>query len=93
MNEGQFVRVIAHVTGRVQGVSYRVAARREAVRLGLAGWARNEDDGSVTIDVEGQQDAVGAFLRWAAKGPPAAKVATLEQTEAEPAGRQGFTIC
>ena len=92
MTEKTIVRVIARVSGRVQGVSYRVAARREAERLGLAGWARNEDDDSVSIDVEGHPAAVGAFLRWAAKGPPAARVSTVEQTEAEPAGHRGFTI-
>jgi acylphosphatase len=85
-------RVIARISGRVQGVMYRAAALREAQRRGLAGWARNEPDGSVLIDVEGAPAAVDAFLAWCAKGPPRATVAAVETTTAEPIGYQQFTI-
>jgi acylphosphatase len=86
------VRVIARITGRVQGVSYRVAARREARRLGLAGWVRNEPDGSVLIDVEGAASMVDAFLRWCAEGPSGATVSAVHRTPAAPAGYEEFTI-
>ena len=56
------IRVFARVKGQVQGVNYRVMARREALRLGLSGWARNEPDGSVLLDVEGEPAAVQTFL-------------------------------
>jgi acylphosphatase len=86
------VRVIARVTGKVQGVNYRVTARREARRRGLTGWVRNEPDGSVLIDVEGPSAAVDAFLRWCAEGPPGATVGAVRTTPAAPAGYGEFAI-
>jgi acylphosphatase len=91
MNQAK-ARIIARVTGRVQGVMFRATAQREARRRGLAGWARNEPDGSVLIDVEGEPAAVDAFLAWCAKGPPQAKVASVETIAADPIGYQQFTI-
>ncbi|MGH2617513.1 MAG: acylphosphatase [Thermomicrobiales bacterium] len=91
MTGSDIVRVIARVTGRVQGVFYRASARREAQRLGLSGWARNEPDGSVLIDVEGDAGAIETFLAWCAVGPPGAKVEAIEETVADPVGRHGFT--
>jgi acylphosphatase len=86
------LRVIARITGRVQGVNYRATAQREARRRGLTGWVRNEPDGTVLIDVEGDPAAVGAFLTWCAEGPPNAKVGTVETSVAEPVGYEEFTI-
>lgn len=86
------VRVIARITGTVQGVKYRVTAKREARRHGLTGWVRNEPDGTVLIDVEGDPAAIDAFLAWCAKGPPGARVATVETTITDPAGYEEFTI-
>jgi acylphosphatase len=85
-------RVIARITGLVQGVNYRVSARREARRLGLTGWVRNEPDGSVLIDVEGEPPALDAFLAWCTEGPSGARVAAVERTSAEPVGYEDFTI-
>jgi acylphosphatase len=92
MTDAGIVRSIVRVTGRVQGVSFRAAARREARLLGLAGWVRNDADGSVVIDVEGEPEAVAAFVRWCAQGPPAARVVAVEETRAESVGHEGFTI-
>jgi acylphosphatase len=86
------VRVSARVTGTVQGVKYRATAQREARQRGLTGWVRNEPDGTVLIDVEGDPAAVGAFLGWCAEGPPGARVATVETTVADPVGYEEFTI-
>jgi acylphosphatase len=86
------VRVIARITGRVQGVKYRATARREARQRGLTGWVRNEPDGAVLIEVEGDPAAVDEFLDWCVEGPPGARVATVETTVAEPAGYAEFTI-
>lgn len=86
------VRFIARIIGNVQGVNYRATARREARRLGLAGWVRNEPDGSVLIDVEGTPAAVDAFLRWCAEGPPGATVSAVETTASAPAGYEEFSI-
>jgi acylphosphatase len=86
------VRVIARITGRVQGVKYRATAQREARRRGLTGLVRNEPDGAVLIDVEGDPAAVDAFLAWCAEGPPGARVTSVETTVADPIGYAEFTI-
>ncbi len=85
-------RVIVRIVGMVQGVKYRATAQREARRRGLTGWVRNEPDGAVLIDVEGDSAAVDAFLRWCAEGPPGAHVAAVETTVADPVGYAEFTI-
>ena len=86
------VRVIARITGIVQGVKYRATAQREARRRGLTGWVRNEPDGTVLIDVEGDPTAVDAFLAWCAEGPLGARVAKVETTVADLVGYEEFTI-
>lgn len=65
-----------HLTihGRVQGVNYRDSMRREAERLGVAGWVRNRDDGTVEAMVQGKAGAVDAILGWAHQGPEYARV-------------------
>jgi acylphosphatase len=78
------------VHGLVQGVNFRQAARREALRLGLTGFARNEPDGTVLIEVEGEPAAIEEFVRWCRHGPPAARVDRLETWPGPVAGHQGF---
>ncbi|MBI2645334.1 acylphosphatase [Candidatus Uhrbacteria bacterium] len=68
------VRTVIHVYGRVQGVGYRYAVVEKAQELSLCGCARNEKDGSVYIEVEGDQKAVHEFLRWSRRGPSGARV-------------------
>ena len=80
------------VTGRVQGVSFRWYAAREATRLGLVGWIRNEPDGSVRAHAEGAVDAVEAFVAWCEQGPPAARVEGVTVTDVEPSGATSFDI-
>lgn len=71
------------VYGRVQGVSYRASAQREALRLGLRGWVRNRLDGSVEALVSGPRSRVDAFVEWARNGPSGARVDRLEAASAE----------
>jgi acylphosphatase len=58
------------VKGRVQGVFFRVSTQREASRLGLAGFVRNESDGNVYLEVEGEQDLIDKLLTWIRRGGP-----------------------
>lgn len=69
------------VFGRVQGVMFRYFARREAVKLALNGYAKNLEDGSVKIIVQGKKSAVEKFIEWARKGPFLAKVEIIEVEE------------
>ncbi len=68
------VRCAATVTGRVQGVSFRYHTVRQAERLGLTGWVRNHEDGSVRLEAQGPEPAVEELVRWLHHGPPAARV-------------------
>jgi len=67
-------RIRAIVSGRVQGVAYRASTCTEARRLGVVGWVKNRDDGSVELEAEGPDEMVAALLRWCQQGPPAALV-------------------
>lgn len=62
------------IRGRVQGVGFRDALRREALARGCTGWVRNRRDGSVEALVQGETAAVEAVVSWAGQGPPAARV-------------------
>lgn len=64
----------ASIIGRVQGVSFRYYTRREANRLGVKGWVRNEVDGSVQVVAEGKQDSLEELLKFLERGSPSARV-------------------
>ena len=66
------------ISGRVQGVCYRLYARDEALRLDLKGWVRNRPDGSVEAVAEGEAENVAAFAEWCRNGPPMARVAGVK---------------
>lgn len=69
----------ALVSGRVQGVGYRMACAREAGRLDLAGYARNLADGRVEVVVRGGPEEVAALLAWCRLGPPGARVTEVAE--------------
>ncbi|MDX9739994.1 MAG: acylphosphatase [Gammaproteobacteria bacterium] len=81
------------VSGRVQGVSYRVLTRRKATELGLAGWVRNLPDGTVEVYAQGGPEAVAALREWLRAGPPGAKVAELRcRAAVATEGMSGFEV-
>ena len=67
----------AIVRGRVQGVNFRSATQRAAARLGLAGWVRNQLDGSVEVMAEGPRPALDQLAAFLHRGPPAAAVSEV----------------
>jgi acylphosphatase len=69
------------ISGRVQGVWFRESMRQEALKLGATGWVRNLLDGRVEAMVCGNLASVNKVLEWARRGPPLAKVATVESAE------------
>jgi acylphosphatase len=77
------------VTGRVQGVGFRWSAVREARRLGLRGWVRNDDDGSVEVEAEGPPPQLDAFLAWLHHGPPGAFVSGVHTRPVPPGSVRG----
>lgn len=67
------------VTGQVQGVGFRWSTVRRARALGLAGWVRNESDGSVRVRARGDETGMRALEDWLRRGPSAAEVLDLER--------------
>lgn len=82
----------ARITGRVQGVWFRAWTQEEARRLGVAGWVRNEPDGAVRALMAGPRDRVEALIARCREGPPAARVAAVETTEAAPPEFDDFRV-
>lgn len=81
------------VSGRVHGVFFRDSTRREAERLGVHGWVRNVDDGTVEAVFEGPRDAVEAIVEFCRRGPERARVDTVQmEVDAAPEGLTGFEI-
>ena len=80
------------IRGRVQGVSFRAATRREAQQLGLHGHAVNQADGSVEVLVEGDTQAIERLADWLQRGPVLARVDRVERETATATGRSGFGV-
>ncbi|MBK5333489.1 MAG: acylphosphatase [Ilumatobacteraceae bacterium] len=80
------------VIGRVQGVFFRQGCRREAVAVGVAGWIRNNSDGTVEAALEGDPDAVEQIVSWMRVGPSGAVVTGVEIIDEAPLGEHTFMI-
>ncbi len=92
-------RVIRHVVirGRVQGVGYRAFAEYTALDHGLAGWVRNRRDGGVEAVLAGPAAAVAQAIAAYRRGPPGARVDSIDQRDGTPdelalCGGAGFAV-
>lgn len=74
METGTKERLSARITGRVQGVGFRNFTRTRARQLGISGWVRNEQDGSVRLEAEGPRGALEDLLDAVHDGPRMARV-------------------
>ena len=74
------------VSGRVQGVCFRMCTVATARRLGLAGWVRNRPDGSVEITAEGEETALRQLADWCGEGPSYARVTDARVSYADALG-------
>jgi acylphosphatase len=79
------------ITGRVQGIGYRMWAERTALLLGISGWVRNRSDGSVELLATGGDSAVASLIEACRQGPRAAVVADVAVEDAEDDGSKGFS--
>ncbi|HEY5143593.1 MAG TPA: DNA polymerase ligase N-terminal domain-containing protein [Solirubrobacteraceae bacterium] len=84
------IRAVVH--GEVQGVGFRQATLRRARRLGVLGWVRNGDDGSVGVHAEGAPDAVAALVAFLHDGPRLARVDAVETACVPVEGHEQFAI-
>lgn len=80
------------VKGKVQGVFYRASARQKAESLYVTGFAQNQGDGSVLIEAEGEESALGEFVKWCWIGPSNADVKEVLITEKESTGFLSFSV-
>ncbi|MFA5188527.1 MAG: acylphosphatase [Patescibacteria group bacterium] len=76
MNEKARISLI--IKGRVQGVFFRYATEKEAEKLGLTGWVRNNNDGTVEILAEGDKDMLDELIVWCKSGSRLAKVENID---------------
>lgn len=80
------------VTGLVQGVFFRAQTKKKSDELGLAGFVKNRDDGSVEIFAEGHEEKLKALEEWCWKGPPKAKITNVAVTEDSEKHLQEFEV-
>jgi len=85
-------RLNIRVLGKVQNVWFRGSAKEIADELALAGWAMNDPDGSVRIEVEGDSTSVERFCAWCESGPADARVEDIECIEIPIQGDLDFRI-
>ncbi|MFQ6050446.1 MAG: acylphosphatase [Candidatus Hydrothermarchaeota archaeon] len=87
------VRAHVFISGRVQGVFFRSHTRRTAIDLGITGWVRNLRDGRVEAVFEGEKDKVERMINWCRRGPPHAKVTSVDVKWEEYKGEfDGFEV-
>lgn len=75
---GEKSRAHLIISGKVQGVCYRMETKFAADRLGVFGWVRNKQDGRVEAVFEGERSQVDALIEWCRTGPVAARVNDVE---------------
>lgn len=80
------------ITGKVQGVSFRATTKAVADQMGVRGMIRNEQDGTLYIEAEGDDTLLEVFLEWCNEGPDRAKIENITVTEAEPKNYRNFEI-
>ena len=80
------------VRGLVQGVFFRASTKEHAASLKISGLVRNEPDGSVYIEAEGEDAALKEFIQWCHHGPAHAVVDRCEFSEAQLKDFEGFRI-
>ncbi|KAB2574078.1 Acylphosphatase-like protein [Lasiodiplodia theobromae] len=84
-------RIQYKVDGQVQGVCFRAYTVEEANKIGVTGFVKNASDGTVTGEAQGDDNQIQQFTQWLNKGPSAARVTGVEQSEIDPKqGESGF---
>ncbi len=83
--------ITRHLTirGRVQGVGFRNYMAYKAEQLGISGWVRNRNDGSVEAVVHGAEAAVGEIIECAHRGPRASQVSGVTVSDGDTAENFG----
>lgn len=80
------------VKGIVQGVGFRYYTQRLAQKTEINGFVRNQSDGSVYIEAEGNEDSLSSFMDGVRNGPPRAMVRHLKKEVIPENGEPDFRI-
>lgn len=80
------------VSGKVQGVWFRKYTEQKAYELGLKGWVKNEADGSVLMQVEGEESQLEAMKVWCFQGSPESRVDHVKADEVAVENFNSFEI-
>ncbi|MGQ4892169.1 MAG: acylphosphatase [Candidatus Njordarchaeia archaeon] len=75
---GNKIRAHVYISGLVQGVFFRASTKEVADKLGVKGFVRNLPDGRVEAVFEGDEESVKKIIEWCHRGPPAARVESVE---------------
>ena len=81
-----------HVSGKVQGVFFRASTKGKAEELNIKGNVRNNADGSVSIEAEGEEENLHQFVEWCKRGPKFAQVERCEVKQGGIRNLKGFFI-
>jgi len=90
MNQIKHIRII--VSGKVQGVFFRASTKAVADQIGIKGLVKNQKDGTVYIEAEGDEASLAAFLDWCHEGPEKAKVEKVQYEEDEVRNYRNFEV-
>ena len=80
------------VSGRVQGVCFRMETREQAQLFGITGWVRNLPDGRVEVMASGDEQQLRELKEWLKQGPDLARVLKVESKDVNHQPFDGFTI-
>ena len=80
------------ISGKVQGVFFRASTKEIADYYGINGFVRNEKDGSVYIEAEGEEGNLKHFVAWCQHGPTHAVVRKVDLRDGSIRGFNGFEI-
>ncbi|MFC6103423.1 acylphosphatase [Olivibacter domesticus] len=80
------------IYGKVQGVSFRITTKAVANQLGVTGFVKNQADGSVYVEAEGQDFELDNFVDWCNEGPEGAQVEKVEIFHGELQNYRNFEI-
>jgi acylphosphatase len=80
------------ISGRVQGVFFRYSAAKAAAGLAVTGGVKNEPDGTVSMQAEGDKNSLNKFVAWCRRGPPGAVVTKVVTKTGRLRNYPGFSI-
>lgn len=80
------------IYGQVQGVTFRYSAKEQADSLNIKGFVKNQSDGSVFIEAEGEKENLNQFATWCRSGPTFAKVEKIAVEEGQFKHYQNFAV-